>query len=79
MIDRIKRFIKDTEMCLTFINNKIHITNYEEILSIDNNRISFQTSTGIIIIKGDNITLNKMLDKEVLINGNISSIEVHNE
>ncbi len=79
MLDNIKNFINDNEFRLALFNDKVHLINYEEILSLDTNRISFQTKTGIVVIKGENIILNKLLDKEILLKGKIASIEVFDE
>ena len=79
MFNNIRNFINDSEFKLTLFKDKVHLINYEEILSLDTNRISFQTDTGIVVIKGENIILNKLLDKEVLLKGKIASIEVFDE
>lgn len=79
MFNNIRNFINDNEFRLTLFKDKVHLINYEEILSLDTNRISFQTRTGIVVVKGENIILNKLLDKEVLLKGKIVSIEVFDE
>lgn len=79
MINNIRNFITDNEFRLTLFDNKVHLINYEEMLSLDTSRVSFQTKTGIIVIKGENIILNKLLDKEILLKGKIVSIEVFDE
>lgn len=76
MFNRIKEYINDDEFRLTVLENRIYIINYFKIISLDDDRISFLTKKGRVIIKGSKLSLNKMLDDEVLISGVVSNIEV---
>lgn len=76
MIEKIREYISDTEFRITIFYDRIYIVNYKEILSLEDERISFLTDKGRVIIKGTNLTLNKLLDKEVLISGRVLDIEV---
>lgn len=76
MIEKIREYISDTEFRITIFYDRIYIVNYKEILSLEDERISFLTDKGRVIIKGINLTLNKLLDKEVLISGKVLDIEV---
>ena len=76
MIEKLRNYIKDNEFRLTLLENKVHIINYSEILSLDSKRISIQTNDNMYVIKGYNLVLNRLLDNEVLIDGVILSIEV---
>ena len=76
MFNRIIEYINDDEFRLTVLENRIYIINYLKIISLDDDRISFLTKKGRVIIKGSKLSLNKMLDDEVLIGGVVSNIEV---
>ena len=76
MLNRIKDYINDKEFRMTIFTDRIHIINYLQILSIEDERIAFLTNKGRIIIKGNNLCLNKLLDDEVLVSGFVSNIEV---
>ena len=76
MFNRIKEYINDDEFRLTVLENRIYIINYLKIISLDDDRISFLTKKGRVIIKGSKLSLNKMLDDEILIGGVVSNIEV---
>ena len=76
MFNRIKDYINDKEFRMTIFTDRIHIINYLQILSIEDERIAFLTNKGRIIIKGNNLCLNKLLDDEVLVSGFVSNIEV---
>lgn len=75
MINKIKNYIKDTEFRLTLFKDRVYVTNYKKILSLENTNISFKVDDGLILIKGNDLVLKKLLDKEILVSGNISSIE----
>lgn len=76
MFNRLREYIKDEEFRLTIFEDRIYATNYQEILSLEEERISIRTKKSRIIIKGKNLTLNKLLDFEILIVGEVSNIEV---
>ena len=76
MLNRIKDYINDKEFRMTIFTDRIHMINYLQILSIEDERIAFLTNKGRIIIKGNNLCLNKLLDDEVLVSGFVSNIEV---
>lgn len=79
MINRIRQYIKDDEFRLTVFSDRLHVVNYVEMLSLSSDRISFLTDKFRIVIKGRDLTVNKLLDKEVLILGVILSVEVNYE
>ena len=79
MFNRINNFIKDNEFEATIYNNKIHIKNYTRIISLEKNYISLYASNKKLIMKGNNLKLNKILNDEILIQGEITAIEVKNE
>ena len=74
MLNRLKEYINDNEFRLTVFSDRVHVMNFLNIFSLEEERISFLTSKGRVIIKGKN--LNKLLDDEVLISGTIMNIEV---
>lgn len=76
MLNRLKDYINDTEFRLTVFSDRIHVMNFLQIISLEDERISFLTTKGRVIIKGKNLCLNKLLDDEVLISGIIMNIEV---
>ncbi len=75
MIDKIKKYINDNEFKLILFLNCVYITNYDQILTLDNDRISLSVSNRLIVIKGNNLVLSRLLEKEILISGEIFNIE----
>ncbi len=75
MIDKIRDYIRDDEFRLTIFKDRLHIINYLEILTFSNKHISVDTGDNLIVIKGENLILNKLLDNEILITGKIYTVE----
>lgn len=76
MLNRLREYINDNEFRLTVFSDRVHVMNFLNIVSLEEERISFLTSKGRVIIKGKNLCLNKLLNDEVLISGTIMNIEV---
>lgn len=76
MFDKIRGYIHNDEFKLTIFQNKIYATGYDNILTLTSSRIAFKIGDVMYVIKGEDLVLNKLLDREVLINGRISSLEV---
>lgn len=75
MIDKIRDYIKDDEFRLTIFKDRLHIINYLDILTLSNKQISVDTGDNLVVIKGENLILNKLLDNEILITGKIYTVE----
>ncbi len=75
MFERVKEYIKDDEFRLVLFSDRVYIINYLEILTLNNKRISINNGNNLIVIKGEDLVLNKLLDKEILITGKILTIE----
>ncbi len=76
MFQSIKDYINDNEFKLTIFEDRVYVANYSKIISLEDERISFLTHKGKIVIKGNDLCLNKLLEDEVLISGRVSNIEV---
>ncbi len=79
MIEGIRNYIKDDEFRFTIFSNKIDIVNYQKIVSLEDDKILFLGGNKKITIHGKNLILNKLLDEEVLIIGEVIKIEVGHE
>ncbi|MBQ7136724.1 MAG: YabP/YqfC family sporulation protein [Bacilli bacterium] len=75
MFDNIKKYLNDDEWRIHIYDQKINIVNYIDIITLEDNRISIKYQNGIIVIKGKKLSVNKMLDNEILITGIIDSVE----
>lgn len=76
MFKDIKKFIVDDQCKIYMAFDTVNINNYEKIIVMENSRISISSKKGNIIIKGENLLVKKLLDRELLIKGEILSIEL---
>lgn len=79
MSNFISNYINDKEFRFTVYNNKIHIINFNKIITLEDNYISLLSNKKKINIKGSSLVLLKLVDNELLVKGNISNIEVLND
>lgn len=76
MINRIKEYIKDNQFKITFVNNCINIINYDKIIELNDKEITVMNNKNVVMIRGNNLKLTKLLDNEILITGLINKIEM---
>ena len=76
IINKIVNYIKDEKFKIIYVNNSVNIVNYDKILEVKNNQVTLEKENKLLLIKGDNLKLNKLMDKEVLITGIIQEIDL---
>lgn len=76
MFRRVYEYVKDEEFRFTIYSDRIHIINYEKISTLNSDYILIEGIDRRISIKGKNLVLNKLVEKEVLIIGEVNNIEV---
>ncbi|MCI5789673.1 MAG: YabP/YqfC family sporulation protein [Tenericutes bacterium] len=76
MFDKIREYVKDEEFRLTIYRDRVYAVNYSNILTLTDSRVTLKVEDVMYVIKGENLVLNKLLDKEILINGKIFDLEV---
>ena len=74
MLD-IRHFINDTSFQILYINNSLDIINYTNINYMEDSKISLDYYGKKLLIKGNNLSVKKLLESEILITGSIISIE----
>ena len=79
MLERMGQYIHDREFRFTVFEDKIHIINYQRIILLEDDSVMFHSNQKIVRIKGTNLVLNKLLEDEMLLTGNIQKIEVEND
>ncbi|MDD3453166.1 MAG: YabP/YqfC family sporulation protein [Bacilli bacterium] len=75
-LDKFREYILEQEFKIIILNNKINIVNYDKIDHFDFNKIIVRYMKERIIINGDNLVISKLLNDELLITGNIKTIEL---
>lgn len=76
MLRRVYEYVKDEEFRFTVYNDRIHFINFLKINTLNSDYVLIESNDRKISIKGKNLILNRLLEKEVLIIGDIYSIEV---
>ena len=76
MFRNIREYINETELKITLLKNRVNVLNYDRIRDITDKEISLTKGNRKIKIIGNNLKLNKLLDQEVLIIGNILRVEL---
>lgn len=76
MINKLVNYIKDNNFKINYVNDSVNVVNYDKIIEIENTVITITKEDKIIFIKGNDLRLNKLLDNEVVITGNINKIEL---
>ena len=76
MLRKVYEFVRDDEFRFTVYNNRIHIVNYRKISSLNSDYILIDCDDRKISIKGSRLVLNRLLESEALVVGNVNSIEV---
>jgi sporulation protein YqfC len=75
MFKNLREYINDTKLVVTIYPDKIDIINYTDINHISKDKVILMANNKIIIIKGENLAVAKLLNDEVLISGNYNDIE----
>ena len=76
LVRKVRDYLLDDEFKMILLNNKINISNYEKIEYRDDDKVIVKYEKGKISIKGENITVSKLLNNEILITGSIKEIEM---
>lgn len=75
LFDDFKSFLLEDQFSLHVYQNKVNIVNYETIGHFDSNIVKVNIPNGEVIVKGKNLVVSKLMQKEILILGTIQSIE----
>ena len=73
---KIKEYLNPSCLELHYKNNILDVTLDDEIILLTSDKIILSKDNKQIVIKGSELTLLKLLDSEVLIKGEIKTIEL---
>lgn len=79
MLNKIRKYIVDNEERLIYFDEQVYIVNFFKILAISSTSIIIKGKNNLFIIRGNDLSLRKLLEKEVLISGKIQAIEVDDD
>ena len=75
MFKQLTDIIYDKKLKLIVFENKVNINNYEDVLIFDDTKVLIKTKTKNVKITGSDLVISRLENKEVLIEGEIISIE----
>ncbi len=71
----LKNYILENDFKMIIFDKKVDIVNYDEIDHFDDNKIIIRNKEKIVIIKGEELVISKLLEDEMLIFGKVNGIE----
>ncbi|MBR1377225.1 MAG: YabP/YqfC family sporulation protein [Bacilli bacterium] len=72
----IRKYLLEENLEIRITPKYVDIVNYKELGHFDNKSITIYHNDGNVKISGDSLTISKLLNKEVLIIGDIKNIEL---
>ncbi len=75
----LRYFLDPIDFHIDIYDKKIHITNYEKILTLGSNKIIIKTKSRKITLEGRDFSLKKLADRELLILGSLNNLEIKYE
>ena len=75
MLKDLRTYILENEFKINILIGKIDIVNYIEIDHFDDTKVMVRYEKGLVVIKGENLTISKLLNDELLILGKIKVVE----
>ena len=76
MLRDLRNYILEKDFRINYVKNKLNIVNYETIDHFSLEKVMVRYAGGMVIIKGENLIISKLLEDEVLISGIIKNIEI---
>ncbi len=75
MIKKLFSYINDNNLKIIYLNNQLDIVNYKKILIFNDDKIKLECFKKNISIIGNNLTIKKLYDDEILVEGNIKEVK----
>ncbi len=79
MIENFRNFIDPKDFSINIYKDKINIKNYKKIITLGINKIIIKLDNLKITLNGNNFSLTKLKDEELLITGKLESLEMKYE
>ena len=76
IFNKLDRYLTDKDYKIIIKSNYLNIINYNEVKDFSNTRIIVSSSNSTTTITGENLVISKMQDNEILITGQIETIEL---
>ena len=76
MIKKLFNYINDFNLKVIYKDNKLDIINYKRILIFNDDKIKVECPKKIISVMGNSLSIKKLYDEELLIEGNIKEVKL---
>ena len=76
LFNYLDRYMVDDLFRVVITNGCVDIVNYDEIIDFSSKEVSVKYDRGVVVVKGDDLVVSKMMDDEVLIKGNVKSVNI---
>lgn len=75
MFDKLRSYVDKKELEINVFRNNIHIVNYDEIITLTDSVVTIKYGDKYhITIKGNALSIKKLLDNELLLKGKVEDI-----
>lgn len=75
MFDKFANYIKDERFSITLTDEMVNVNNYLDINYMEEEKISLRYKKGNLLISGKKLVVKKLMDREILITGEISGLD----
>ena len=75
-ISDVRNYLLEKGFEIRLTNKYVDVINYKEIGNFDASNITIYYNGGKVKISGNNMTINKLMDNEIFVVGNIINIEL---
>ena len=75
MLRDLRNYILEDDFRVNVVAGKVNIVNYECIDHFDTDKIMVRYAGGIVVVKGEDLIISKLLNDEILISGTVKNIE----
>lgn len=76
MLSSINKIIKNDEFTINMWSKFVIVNNFTAIITLESNNVVLLNKDKRIVINGNNISINKLLDNEILLSGDVTSIKI---
>lgn len=77
LVNNFRSYLLDEEFKITMIENRVDVVNYDSIGHFDSTKVMIRYKNKILSIKGKNLVVSRLLSDELLVTGEIQTIEFH--
>ncbi len=72
--ENLLNFLYDKDYFISIYENYVHVFNYQELVSLKENKIILKMLKFNLVIEGSNLFITKMLKNELLIKGEVIKV-----